>query len=247
MSLTFNSQLNSISAGTTSALDLSNNQAMNVAKGNSAGRTGAEVTGAMRYNTDTNLIEFWNGTAWVSSPIFDPTNGTVNTMPYFASGTTSQAPVVPALTPLSPFSRGLLAGTDGAAWRTALQTANLLGANEWQGPNYSRIVTITSTGQTTGFVTGSVVVDLSIKNNYIFSLAGNITMAPPINGQQGQSGVIIIGQSSSTARTITWDPVWKFPNGEDPAMSTTLGAICMVSYIVSSSSYIIANFTKDYN
>ena len=71
-------------------------------KGTTAERPSSPSTGALRYNTDTSTVEYWNGTSWVEVSAYDAgvrgvfgggyaTPTIVNTIDYITIATTGDA------------------------------------------------------------------------------------------------------------------------------------------------------------
>lgn len=85
--------------------------------------------------------------------------------------------------------------------------------------------------------------DFSASCNFSLTIAGNRTMANPINAVAGQSGSIFITQDATGSRTLAWGAYWDFPNGTAPTLTTTANAVDRVDYIVRSSTSIQAVFT----
>lgn len=237
MSLTINYQLNSIAAGANASLDLSGNSAITVARGATSTRPVAPLSGSIRYNLDTNLLEYWNNTIWVSTPGFDSITGTADTMQYFTAGTAVGVPVVPAITPLTPFARSILDDTNAAAVRNTIAAANVATPNNWTGPQFSPLVSLPQSG--------AITLDFSTGNNFVLTAAGDIVMSNPINGNVGQSGIIFIGQDISVARNITWGNNWRWPGGTDFVLPATLGSYHLVSYFVVNSAFIVCTSIRN--
>lgn len=85
--------------------------------------------------------------------------------------------------------------------------------------------------------------NFSASCNFSLTIAGNRTMANPINAVAGQSGSIFITQDATGSRTLAWGAYWDFPNGTAPTLTTTANAVDRVDYIVRSSTSIQAVFT----
>jgi len=89
--------------------------------------------------------------------------------------------------------------------------------------------------------------DLSTSCNYTVTLGGNRTLANPTNIVAGQSGSIFIVQDGTGGRTLAWGSYWDFAGGTAPTLSTGIGAVDRVDYIVRSSTSIHAVFTGNYS
>jgi hypothetical protein len=77
----------------------------------------------------------------------------------------------------------------------------------------------------------SIAVDLDLSNNFNHTLTENTTLSAPTNAVAGQSGVIHFTQHASAAKTLAFNAFWYF-GATTPTISATLGAKCVVSYIV---------------
>lgn len=82
-------------------------------------------------------------------------------------------------------------------------------------------------------LTGTVTLDCRL-GNYASILAptGNVTLAlsnPPASGI-GQTIMLIFQQHGTTARTLTFPASFKWPNGTAFVVSSTLGAVDLISF-----------------
>lgn len=239
--LTFNSQKGSISVGTTGSLDFSSNGGVTVARGNSAARPSSPGAGTIRFNTETNLIEVWNGSIWSSSPTMDPTATLDKSLFYFSGGSGTT-------TGISDYSKALLPLSNQSQWQGALDFGLLHGYNNWQGPNASPFYNV-GNNDGTGFFTfnasGNVICDLSVGNNFMVNVVGNITLMNPTNQHVGQSGLILFRQNTSASNAISFDSAWNFsPPGQSYTLPTTINGISMISYVVVAQNFILTNYTK---
>jgi hypothetical protein len=90
--------------------------------------------------------------------------------------------------------------------------------------------------------------DFAQKNNFTVTLAGNRTLAAPINPQVGQCGYIRILQDGTGGRTLTFNAVYKFINGNDLDMSSAAAnTIFRLDYVVMSATEIHVNGTGPYS
>lgn len=110
-------------------------------------------------------------------------------------------------------------------------------AQTYSGAKRGAVVALTSSA-------ASVAVNLAQANNYSHTLTENTTLAAPTNASAGQSGVIVFTQDATTARTLGFNSFWKFPGGTVPTLSTTLGAVDVLSYYVVGS-FAICSLIKD--
>jgi hypothetical protein len=91
----------------------------------------------------------------------------------------------------------------------------------------------------------TITLDLSDSNNFSVSLGGNRTLANPTNIVAGQSGSIFITQDATGFRTLAYGSYFKFVGGTAPVLSTVLGSIDRLDYVVSSATSIHAVISLD--
>lgn len=75
----------------------------------------------------------------------------------------------------------------------------------------------------------SIVWDLNVGNSANITIAGNRAIAAPINMKVG-TFILEITQDAVGGRTVTWDPVFKFPAGVKPVLSTAANAVDLFSF-----------------
>lgn len=63
------------------------------------------------------------------------------------------------------------------------------------------------------------------------TLAGNRTIAAPTNQVDGATYIISLIQDGTGSRTVTWNSVFKFPNGTLPVLSTVAGDKDFITFI----------------
>lgn len=63
------------------------------------------------------------------------------------------------------------------------------------------------------------------------TLAGNRTMAAPTNLIDGGTYVLFVIQDGTGSRTLTWNSIFKWPNGAAPTLSTTASAVDIISFV----------------
>lgn len=168
--------------------------------GTTAQQPVAPPDGSIRYNTTTDLIEFWDTTAnaWTSLGVDN------STADYITQ--TDQTTDLPNSVPLSGLSTGIIAvttGTGAIAGRTITGTSNRIDVSNGDGSGNPTIdISATYTGQssitTVGTLTELQVDNININGNTISSTDtnGNINLAPDgtglvdINSTTGVDGVI---------------------------------------------------------
>ena len=91
----------------------------------------------------------------------------------------------------------------------------------------------------------TVTADFAAGNNFSITLGHAVTFANPSNLVAGQSGCIVITQSSGTLRSLSWGNKWKFVGGSAPDATQSASAVDILSYFVESSSRISATLLSD--
>jgi hypothetical protein len=94
--------------------------------------------------------------------------------------------------------------------------------------------TTTTFGSTTTF-------DLSTFINTVVTLTGNITTMNLANVTAGKAGTITFIQDGTGSRTAVWNSVFKFAGGLTPALSTSAGAVDILSYSCRSATFCVAS------
>ena len=89
-----------------------------------------------------------------------------------------------------------------------------------------------------GSTSGTITLDFSTANNFSFTLTGTATLANPTNLTAGQSGVIYVTQGGSGSYTMSYGTYWDFPGGVAPTLTTTVGAVDVITYSVKSTTSI---------
>jgi hypothetical protein len=97
--LTWNGSTLAITGALTATADstFSSTGALTISKGNTAARPGSPVSGMLRFNTQTNEFEGYNGTAWASvggAAIVNDTSTSSNIYPLLANATSGTAATV---------------------------------------------------------------------------------------------------------------------------------------------------------
>lgn len=102
-----------------------------------------------------------------------------------------------------------------------------------QGNAASNIVGLGTTNATT-------TLNLAQANNFSLTLTGNITLANPTGLTTGQSGIILISQSTGS-NTVGYGSAWDFPSSTAPTLSTGAGALDCLTYFVRNANSIVTN------
>lgn len=98
--------------------------------------------------------------------------------------------------------------------------------------------TTTTYGTTTTF-------DFNTFINTAVTLTGNITTQTLSNVKAGKAGTITFIQDGGGSKTTVWSTTFKFAGGILPALSTTGGAIDILSYSCRTASFCVAALIKD--
>lgn len=107
--------------------------------------------------------------------------------------------------------------------------------------NVAQTWTAAQRGGISALVDGATITpDFSLANNFSVTLGGNRVLGNPTNQTAGQPGQITITQDATGARTLSYGSNWKFAGGSAPTLTTTAGAVDVLSYYVESSSRITA-------
>lgn len=78
----------------------------------------------------------------------------------------------------------------------------------------------------------TITVDLAAGSNFVVTLAGNRTLGAPTGAKPGATGTILIKQPSTGGpRTLAYAAAWA-PFGPTPGLSTTAGAVDLLSFVV---------------
>ena len=81
-------------------------------------------------------------------------------------------------------------------------------------------------------VTGSVTVDMSSYQNFVYTLTGNTTLANPTTEVVGQTGFFVFIQDGTGSRTLSLGTQFKTAGGAGITLSSTAGSIDVVPYVV---------------
>lgn len=103
--------------------------------------------------------------------------------------------------------------------------------NTWTRTQSATVTALTST-------TGSIAVDLSLSNNFRHTMTENTTLAAPSNAVAGTNGQIAFTQHATAAKTISFHVNWICIDGTTKSISTTLGAVNLMSFYVVDSTHV---------
>jgi len=91
----------------------------------------------------------------------------------------------------------------------------------------------------------TVTPNFALANDFLWTMAGNRTLANPTNLVANQKGSIIITLSGAN-RTLTFGSYWKF-SGSAPTPSAASGAVDRLNYHVITSTNIHVTYVKDFS
>jgi len=84
-------------------------------------------------------------------------------------------------------------------------------------------------GETTLTDAATISTDASLGNVFTVTLGGNRTLGAPTNLVAGATYIWRITQDGSGSRTLAYNAVFKWPSGAAPTLTTTAGAIDIIS------------------
>ena len=98
-------------------------------------------------------------------------------------------------------------------------------------------------------LTDGTSVSISFQNgqNFSLTLAGNRTLESPNNAVSGQVGSIFLVQDGTGSRTLSYGANWEFPAASAPTLSTSVGAVDRLDYIVRTSTAVQSIVSKEYS
>ncbi len=98
--------------------------------------------------------------------------------------------------------------------------------------------TVTTYGTTTTF-------DFCTFKSTAVTLTGNITTQTLANVVAGKAGTITFIQDGTGSRTTVWNSIFKFTGGVTPTLTTTAGAVDMLTYSCRSATFCAASLLAD--
>jgi hypothetical protein len=91
-----------------------------------------------------------------------------------------------------------------------------------------------------GNTNANTTLNFSTGNNFSLTLTGSIVLSNPTGVTTGQSGIILISQSTGS-HTVGFGSHWDFPSATAPTLSTGASALDCLTYFVRSSTSIVTN------
>jgi hypothetical protein len=95
-----------------------------------------------------------------------------------------------------------------------------------------------------------IAVDASLGNDFRVSIAGDRTMATPVNAENGQQIIFQVTQGSGGPYTLTWDSGYAFSSHlPQPALSTGAGQTDLLGFIYNGSigTWLLAAFVPGFD
>lgn len=117
---------------------------------------------------------------------------------------------------------------DDNGW-TFTGTVTTASPNLWTQQQNQSIATLTSSS-------ASVAWNLNTGQSAVHTLTENTTLANPTNMVNGGTYVLRIVQHASSPKTLAWGSAYKWPGGSAPTISSTNGAIDIVTFVSDGSS-----------
>ena len=195
------------------------------------------VGGALYYNSVSEVMRLYTGTAWVAAYV----QGVASSIGFTPVGNISATDVQSAVAEVD--SEKLAKASNLSDVTNAATARSNLGA---AGLSTAQSFTAAQRGAISALTDGATITpDFSLANNYSVTLGGNRTLANPTNITAGQSGAIVITQDGTGSRTLSYGSYWKFSNGTAPTLTTTANAIDVLAYFVESSTRITARWIGD--
>jgi hypothetical protein len=90
----------------------------------------------------------------------------------------------------------------------------------------------------------TIATDCSLGNVFTVTLAGNRTLGAPANLQAGATYIWRFKQDATGTRTLAYNPVFKFPGGSAPVLTTAANTLDVMSG-VSDGTSIFCSMTND--
>lgn len=87
--------------------------------------------------------------------------------------------------------------------------------------------------------------DFSLFKNAVVTLTGNITTMTLSNVTIGKAGSITFIQDGTGSRTTVWNSIFKFSGGTAPTLTTTAGAVDILSYSCRTATFCQAAMMND--
>ena len=206
----------------------------------------ALTAGDLYFNTVTNNLKVYTGSAWADAALTAADFLTV------ANNLSDVASAASARTNLGLGTAATTASTDyataaqGALAASALQSADIGVSVQAHDADTAKLdVAQTFTAAQRGSTdtdttnTGSVTLDFAANQNFVLTLTGNVTLANPTTETVGQSGFIVFIQDATGGRTVSLGTDYETAGGAGITLSSAASATDIVPYVVAASGRIL--------
>jgi hypothetical protein len=192
----------------------------------------ALVAGALYFNSVSEVMKLYTGSAWVAAYV----QGVASGIGFTPAGSIAATDVQAAIEELDSEK------FDSSDLGVSVQAYDADTAKT----DVAQSFTAAQRGSITALTDGATITpDFAVANNFSVTLGGNRTLANPSNLTAGQSGVIVVTQDGTGGRTLAFGSYWKFAAGTAPTLTTTAAAVDVLAYYVESSSRITARLAGD--
>jgi hypothetical protein len=149
-------------------------------------------------------------------------------------------------------------GTAGNAYASVVGTTGNSYANtitfrasvsEYRANSNTNLLTVANTWAAMSEVTltdaSTIAWDMSTGIDFVVTLGANRTLGNPSNATVGKKGRLRVVQDGTGSRTLAFDTLYKFSNGDDPVLTTTASAVDILYYDVVTTSFIVISMLRD--
>ena len=206
----------------------------------------ALTAGDLYFNTTSNQLKVYSGSAWVAAALVAADFLTV------ANNLSDLGSAATARTNLGLGTAATTASTDyataaqGALADSALQSADIGSTVQAYDADTAKLdVAQTFTAAQRGSTdtdttnTGNVTLDFGANQNFVLTLTGNVTLDNPTTEQVGQSGFITFIQDATGGRTVSLGTDYETAGGAGITLSSAASATDIVPYVVVASGRIL--------
>lgn len=197
--------------------------------------------GDLYFNTTSNELKVYNGSAWQTAAISATGLLTVaNNLSDLASAATAQTNLGG-----TTVGKALFTAASVSAAQQAVDLEVGVDVQAFDADTAKLDVAQTFTAAQRGSTdtdatnTGSVTLDFAVNQNFVLTLTGNVTLANPTTETIGQSGFIVFIQDSTGGRTISLGTDYETAGAAGLTLSTAASTTDIVPYVVAASGRIL--------